>query len=205
MSQTVRPYACFLYFVIGCLFQQKMTNISWSVQIGGGSRLVYIVLYFSSKSGTHQTVRQKYVLLSVVLAEMLNLSICYTFLKCIICHKIYNLWFPVSVMFMFFVMSYLLHQQTILVCMPFYWTADDIWISMSLLLSDNIFKFMQNDKDMFMESLICRLDDDCDKLLICKLDLECKKTLHFDSEVSMPQVSIYNLNHMSPFCLPLLV
>jgi hypothetical protein len=61
---------------------------------------------------------------------------------------------------------------------------------------------MQNDKDTFMESLICRLDDDCDKLLICKLDLECKKTLHFDSEVSMPRVSIYNLNHNITFFLP---
>jgi len=39
-----------------------------------------------------------------------------------------------------------------------------------------------------MESLICRLDDNCEKLLICKLDLECKKTLHFDSEISMPQI-----------------
>lgn len=39
-----------------------------------------------------------------------------------------------------------------------------------------------------MESLICRLDDDCDKLLICKMDLECKKTLHFDSEVSMARI-----------------
>ncbi|GJN32237.1 hypothetical protein PR202_gb20728 [Eleusine coracana subsp. coracana] len=46
-----------------------------------------------------------------------------------------------------------------------------------------------NDKDIFMESLICRLDDNCEKLLICKLDLECKKTLHFDSEVSMQQFS----------------
>jgi DNA-directed primase/polymerase protein len=41
-----------------------------------------------------------------------------------------------------------------------------------------------------MESLICRLDDNCEKLLICKLDLECKKTLHFDSEISMSQVSV---------------
>lgn len=41
-----------------------------------------------------------------------------------------------------------------------------------------------------MESLICRLDDDCDKLLICKLDLECKKALHFDTEASITRVSI---------------
>lgn len=53
-----------------------------------------------------------------------------------------------------------------------------------------------------MESLICRLDDDCDKLLICKMDLECKKTLHFDSEVSMARVSIYGLHHPCIFhCL----
>nr|CAB3457896.1 unnamed protein product [Digitaria exilis] len=49
----------------------------------------------------------------------------------------------------------------------------------------------ENDKDVFMESLICRLDDNCDKLLICKLDLECQKTLHFDSEFSMPRVMMY--------------
>uniref|UniRef100_A0A0E0LKD6 DNA-directed primase/polymerase protein n=1 Tax=Oryza punctata TaxID=4537 RepID=A0A0E0LKD6_ORYPU len=45
-----------------------------------------------------------------------------------------------------------------------------------------------NDKELFMESLICRLDDDCDKLLTCKLDLDCKKTLHFDSEASMIRI-----------------
>ncbi|KAL6871481.1 hypothetical protein ACP4OV_014310 [Aristida adscensionis] len=42
-----------------------------------------------------------------------------------------------------------------------------------------------SDKEVFMESLICRLDDNCDKLLVCTLDLECKKTLHFDAEVGM--------------------
>jgi hypothetical protein len=50
-----------------------------------------------------------------------------------------------------------------------------------------------------MESLICRLDDNCDKLLICKLDLECKKTLHFDSEFNMPQVSICILDQCITF------
>ncbi|KAJ1290833.1 hypothetical protein BS78_02G273100 [Paspalum vaginatum] len=59
----------------------------------------------------------------------------------------------------------------------------------SFLVPTRRFKCQEmNDKDVFMESLICRLDDNCDKLLICKLDLECKKTLHFDSEISMPQI-----------------
>lgn len=43
-----------------------------------------------------------------------------------------------------------------------------------------------------MESLICRLDDDCDKLLICKLDLECKKALHFDTEASVTRIQVKN-------------
>ncbi|OQU89936.1 hypothetical protein SORBI_3002G297500 [Sorghum bicolor] len=59
----------------------------------------------------------------------------------------------------------------------------------SFLVPTKRFKCQEmNDKDVFMESLICRLDDNCEKLLICKLDLECKKTLHFDSEISMPQI-----------------
>ncbi|PUZ71969.1 hypothetical protein GQ55_2G356100 [Panicum hallii var. hallii] len=59
----------------------------------------------------------------------------------------------------------------------------------SFLVPSRRFKCKEmNDKDVFMESLICRLDDNCDKLLICKLDLECKKTLHFDSEFSMPRI-----------------
>lgn len=59
----------------------------------------------------------------------------------------------------------------------------------SFLVATGRFKCKNmNDKEVFMESLICRLDDDCDKLLICKMDLECKKTLHFDSEVSMTRI-----------------
>ncbi|XP_048554603.1 uncharacterized protein LOC125535578 isoform X2 [Triticum urartu] len=50
----------------------------------------------------------------------------------------------------------------------------------------------ENDKELFMESLICRLDDDCDKLLICKLDLECKKALHFDTEASVTRIQVKN-------------
>ena len=58
-----------------------------------------------------------------------------------------------------------------------------------------------------MESLICRLDDDCDKLLICKLDLECKKMLHFHSEASVPRVSTCGLHYrcgMRIFCSSML-
>lgn len=34
-----------------------------------------------------------------------------------------------------------------------------------------------------MASLICNMDDDCEKLLVCKMDLDCVKTLQFDTEV----------------------
>ncbi|KAL5718661.1 hypothetical protein ACHQM5_011540 [Ranunculus cassubicifolius] len=36
------------------------------------------------------------------------------------------------------------------------------------------------EEDMFMNSLICKMDDDCQKLLICKIDSDCMKTLCFD-------------------------
>jgi len=72
----------------------------------------------------------------------------------------------------------------------------------SFLVPSRRFKCKEmDDKDVFMESLICRLDDNCDKLLICKLDLECKKTLHFDSEFSMPRVSSCNLHQSIIFFL----
>lgn len=79
--------------------------------------------------------------------------------------------------------------------MSFYWKVCELLISISPITCGIIFLLLQNDKDVFMESLICRLDDNCEKLLICKLDLECKKTLHFDSEISMSQVSVWNLDH----------
>ncbi|KAG9455314.1 hypothetical protein H6P81_008218 [Aristolochia fimbriata] len=54
----------------------------------------------------------------------------------------------------------------------------------SVLLPSGRFKCKDRNEDqMFMDSLICRMDVDCKKLLICKMDLECMKTLHFDSEV----------------------
>ncbi|CAM0905758.1 unnamed protein product [Alopecurus aequalis] len=63
----------------------------------------------------------------------------------------------------------------------------------SFLMASGRFKYKNmNDKELFMESLICRLDDDCDKLLICKLDLECKKMLHFHSEASVPRIQARN-------------
>uniref|UniRef100_A0A0E0EB31 DNA-directed primase/polymerase protein n=1 Tax=Oryza meridionalis TaxID=40149 RepID=A0A0E0EB31_9ORYZ len=59
----------------------------------------------------------------------------------------------------------------------------------SFLVATERFKHKNmSDKELFMESLICRLDDDCHKLLTCKLDLDCKKTLHFDSEASMIRI-----------------
>ncbi|VAH41960.1 unnamed protein product [Triticum turgidum subsp. durum] len=63
----------------------------------------------------------------------------------------------------------------------------------SFLVATGRFKCKNmNDKELFMESLICRLDDDCDKLLICKLDLECKKALHFDTEASVTRIQAKN-------------
>ncbi|WVZ14392.1 hypothetical protein V8G54_011958 [Vigna mungo] len=40
------------------------------------------------------------------------------------------------------------------------------------------------EEDMFMASLICNIDVDCQTYLVCKTDLECVKTLHFDTEES---------------------
>nr|XP_011470307.1 PREDICTED: DNA-directed primase/polymerase protein isoform X1 [Fragaria vesca subsp. vesca] len=57
----------------------------------------------------------------------------------------------------------------------------------SVLLPTGRFKakdMMQSEEEMFMASLICNLDADCEKLLVCKSDLDCIKTLHFDTEVN---------------------
>lgn len=40
---------------------------------------------------------------------------------------------------------------------------------------------------MFMASLICNMDVDCEKFLVCKMELECVKTLQFDTEVIQTQ------------------
>ncbi|KAF3335584.1 DNA-directed primase/polymerase protein [Carex littledalei] len=45
-----------------------------------------------------------------------------------------------------------------------------------------------SEKEVFMDSLICKIDGDCEKLLICKLDLDFKKTLCFDSEVGIVMI-----------------
>ncbi|KAL0548712.1 hypothetical protein IC582_013176 [Cucumis melo] len=38
------------------------------------------------------------------------------------------------------------------------------------------------EEDMFMASLICNVDAECEKLLVCKMDLDCIKTLQFETE-----------------------
>lgn len=43
---------------------------------------------------------------------------------------------------------------------------------------------LNSEEEVFMASLICGMDDDCEKLLICKMDLDCVKSLHFDSETT---------------------
>ncbi|XP_078446317.1 DNA primase [Wolffia australiana] len=40
------------------------------------------------------------------------------------------------------------------------------------------------EKEIFMESLICRMDAECKRFLVCKPDLDCGKSLLFDLEVS---------------------
>ncbi|XP_057951241.1 uncharacterized protein LOC131146009 isoform X2 [Malania oleifera] len=55
----------------------------------------------------------------------------------------------------------------------------------SVLLPTGRFKCKNTcEEDMFMESLICNMDDDCEKLLVCKVDLDCVKTLQFDTEIN---------------------
>eukprot|EP00268_Persea_americana_P009195 TRINITY_DN13650_c2_g1_i2.p1 TRINITY_DN13650_c2_g1~~TRINITY_DN13650_c2_g1_i2.p1 ORF type:complete len:630 (-),score=102.26 TRINITY_DN13650_c2_g1_i2:433-2322(-) len=53
----------------------------------------------------------------------------------------------------------------------------------SVLLPTGRFKCKNlSEQQMFMESLICRMDVDCKRFLICKMDLDCKKILCFDSQ-----------------------
>ncbi|KAG5227418.1 hypothetical protein OIU77_001255 [Salix suchowensis] len=55
----------------------------------------------------------------------------------------------------------------------------------SVLLPTERFKCKDMcEEDMFMSSLICSMDVDCNKLLVCKMDMECMKTLQFDTEVN---------------------
>ncbi|CAN6588886.1 unnamed protein product [Malus baccata var. baccata] len=65
----------------------------------------------------------------------------------------------------------------------------------SVLLPTGRFKAnkMQCEEEMFMASLICNLDVDCEKLLVCKPDLDCIKTLHFDTEVNSSLRKCYSL------------
>ncbi|XP_020590570.1 DNA-directed primase/polymerase protein isoform X3 [Phalaenopsis equestris] len=54
----------------------------------------------------------------------------------------------------------------------------------SVLVPTGRFKCNNNSKQqVFLESLICRVDGDCEKLLTCKMDLDCMKALSFDTEV----------------------
>ncbi|XP_047332072.1 DNA-directed primase/polymerase protein [Impatiens glandulifera] len=55
----------------------------------------------------------------------------------------------------------------------------------AILLPSGRFKCKNmSEEEVFMASLICRMDNDCEKLLICKMDLECVRALHFDTEVT---------------------
>ncbi|KAL4557033.1 hypothetical protein LXL04_035203 [Taraxacum kok-saghyz] len=53
----------------------------------------------------------------------------------------------------------------------------------SVLFPSGRFKCKEmSEEDVFMVSLICNIDTDCEKLLVCKTDLDCVKVLHFDIE-----------------------
>ncbi|KAL5567885.1 hypothetical protein UlMin_024460 [Ulmus minor] len=55
----------------------------------------------------------------------------------------------------------------------------------SVLLPTGRFKAKDMcEEEMFMASLICNVDVDCEKLLVCKMDQQCIKTLQFDTEVN---------------------
>ncbi|XP_030533169.1 DNA-directed primase/polymerase protein isoform X3 [Rhodamnia argentea] len=41
-----------------------------------------------------------------------------------------------------------------------------------------------SEEDMFVASLICNMDVDCQKLLVCKMELDCAKTLQFETEMN---------------------
>ncbi|XP_029119888.1 uncharacterized protein [Elaeis guineensis] len=60
-----------------------------------------------------------------------------------------------------------------------------------------------SEQQVFMESLICRMDVDCEKLLKCKMDLDCNKILYFDSEAretnSNPQQTVLFNTYRSDF------
>ncbi|MCL7042985.1 hypothetical protein MKW94_021433, partial [Papaver nudicaule] len=54
----------------------------------------------------------------------------------------------------------------------------------SVLLPTGRFKCKNmSDEEMFMDSLICKIDGDCQKVLICKLDSVCMKSLCFNTEL----------------------
>ncbi|GAB2265148.1 hypothetical protein Dimus_000213 [Dionaea muscipula] len=67
----------------------------------------------------------------------------------------------------------------------------------SMLLPTGRFRCKDmNEADMFMASLICNMDEDCEKLLICKMEVDCMKTLHFDTEMNC------NYRKFSTACAP---
>ncbi|KAG5558671.1 hypothetical protein RHGRI_008579 [Rhododendron griersonianum] len=55
----------------------------------------------------------------------------------------------------------------------------------SVLLPTGQFKCKNmSEENVFMASLICNMDADCEKLLICKMDSDCVKALQFDTEIN---------------------
>ncbi|CAH9110259.1 unnamed protein product [Cuscuta europaea] len=55
----------------------------------------------------------------------------------------------------------------------------------SVLLPSGRFKCKDmSEEEMFMASLICNMDAECEKLLVCKMDSDCVRNLHFDTEIT---------------------
>ncbi|CAH9140909.1 unnamed protein product [Cuscuta epithymum] len=55
----------------------------------------------------------------------------------------------------------------------------------SVLLPSGRFKCKDmSEEEMFMESLICNMDSECEKLLVCIMDSDCVRALRFDTEIT---------------------
>uniref|UniRef100_A0A162AFI4 DNA-directed primase/polymerase protein n=1 Tax=Daucus carota subsp. sativus TaxID=79200 RepID=A0A162AFI4_DAUCS len=64
----------------------------------------------------------------------------------------------------------------------------------SVLLPTGRFKCRDmSEEDVFMASLICNMDVDCEKLLICKVDMDCIKALQFDTEMNKNSYKDYGV------------
>ncbi|KAF7129358.1 hypothetical protein RHSIM_Rhsim10G0052100 [Rhododendron simsii] len=76
------------------------------------------------------------------------------------------------------------HSLSVISCIPplsFSKMSSDLIVGMENRMGDEDFRSEEN---VFMASLICNMDADCEKLLICKMDSDCVKALEFDTEIN---------------------